>query len=1138
MALIQSTAIPSGATAYEIDQSLRFDRAGVTYLSKDTVATSAGRKKFTISLWFKLGTVASGTGAFFRSEDAQFTYEANGKISCTGGSATSRTAAVFRDPNSWYHVVFAVDTTQGTASNRVKIYINGVHSPSENTGFPGQNVNVLGASGMQYISSNFTPGGAIFDGYMAEYHFLDTIAATPADFGETGTYGEWKPIEYSGSYGTNGFYLPFKQDYTVEGFSTVTYSGNGSNRYLGGFGFQPDFIWQKTRDYGYGHQIVDAVRGTSKEFYAITGDSGGVEDNSTTGLTGFKPDGVTIGTGNGWNSNNRTQVIWAWDMGGSNATNNDGSYTSTVRANTAYGQSIVSYDATKVTNATVGHGLNSAPEMIIAKSREEAYSWVVYHKDLNGGTNPHTKRIYLNTTAAEVTESSWGNAQPTSDVFTLGGDEMINPTNSKGVIAYCFHSVTGYSKFGSYTGNGSANHAITGLGFKPAFLLIKKSSGAHDWVLTDNTRNPSEPLSLLANTSDVETNQDGDDVTSFDADGFKVGTNGRTNGNTETFIYAAFADKREYAYWLDQSGNNNDWTSNQLTESDISVDSPTNNFATWNPLSSIVLPTLSEGNLKNGGENNKAMAGTFGVSTGKWYWEINVLNNSQVAAYIGVTKFSMENDPDVSPTLSATSGRSVYRFRATPLYKNFTATAYVDDSAHGLADYGILGLALDLDNGTIKYYVNNTLYHTDSTIPSDGTTIYPFLTGTYAGGSGWNTAVANFGQDSSFAGNKTAQGNQDGNSIGDFYYTPPTGFLALCTSNLPAVAVVPSENFNTVLWTGNDTARTISGVGFQPDFTWIRNREIVTNHLLFDAIRGAKNSLRSDLTNVESTNASDELLTFASDGFTLGTGEDVNGNAEGIVSWNWKAGGSGTAVSESGSGNNCVNASTHSANADAGFSIVKYVGRKDELSNGQHSKVTHGMGSNSPELIIIKNRDATDDWMVIGDALNTSSDWDHRHLNLNNTDAKSGSDYSGATVPNSTHFFISNADSVNTTDENYIAYCFASVDGYSKVGSYTGNGNDDGTFVYTGFRPAYLMIKKSSGSEAWWIVDTARKEYNPHEFGLQANDSAAELTVSKPLDILSNGFKSRKATGYHNDNGATYIYLAFAETPFKYSNAR
>ena len=234
MALIQSTAIPSGATDYELEQSLKFNEADLTYLSRTASATSDGRKKFSISFWIKSDYFTSGSSAFFRSQDFQITLESSRKVSLSlPSSVTPRYATLIRDSSAWYHMLFVIDTTQGTAADRVKFYLNGDLVLSENSSTPSQNSNVLSTSGLQYIGSNFTPGGAIMKGYLAEYHFLDTIAATPADFGETGDYGEWKPIEYSGSYGTNGFYLPFKQDYTVEGFSTVTYKGTGANQYIG-----------------------------------------------------------------------------------------------------------------------------------------------------------------------------------------------------------------------------------------------------------------------------------------------------------------------------------------------------------------------------------------------------------------------------------------------------------------------------------------------------------------------------------------------------------------------------------------------------------------------------------------------------------------------------------------------------------------------------------------------------------------------------------------------------------------------------------------------------------------------------------------------------------------------------------------
>ena len=625
-------------------------------------------------------------------------------------------------------------------------------------------------------------------------------------------------------------------------------------------------------------------------------DTARYSSNFTPSASAFTRDSNTKLLMHNEGANNSTEFL---DHSGMDV-NTDGSITSNVKANTTYGQSIVSYTGTG-SAATVGHGLSSAPDLIIVKNRDYIQDWAVYDS-----VNGSGYFLRLNATnARQATTTAWNN-DATSSVFGVGSWTATNKSGDDH-IAYCFHSVTGYSKIGSYTGNGSANHAITGLGFEPAFLLIKRTNSAHDWVITDNTRNPNEPLSLLANTTAAESNQDGDDVSSFDADGFTVGVNARVNGNGDTFIYMAFADNREYAYWLDQSGNNNDWTSNNLTESDISVDSPTNNFCTWNPLSSNAIPTLSEGNLKNGGANNKAANGTFGVSSGKWYWEVNVINTGDTAPYIGVTKFSQENDPDVSPTLAATSGRSVYRFRATPLYKNFTATAYANDSAHGLPNSGILAMALDLDNGTLKYYFENTLYHTDSTIPTDGTTIYPLISGTYAGSTGWNKSIANFGQDSSFASNKTAQGKQDSNDIGDFYYTPPTGFLALCTKNLPDVDVVPSEHFNTVLWTGNATDnRSISGVGFQPDWVWWKERSSTSGHYVSDAVRGATKQLIPNGSNAELSNT-DELQVFESDGFQIGTEASINQNSETYVAWNWKAGGSApsktyavTVVSDSG----------------------------------------------------------------------------------------------------------------------------------------------------------------------------------------------------------------------------------------------
>jgi hypothetical protein len=469
------------------------------------------------------------------------------------------------------------------------------------------------------------------------------------------------------------------------------------------------------------------------------------------------------------------------------------------------------------------------------------------------------------------------------------------------------------------------------------------------------------------------------------------------------------------------------------------------------------------------------------------------------------------------------------------VYKNYNSTSATNDSG-SLNPYGIRGFALDLDGGSIKYYQDNVLLHTDSTLPTDGTLIFPYMGNTYSGGSGYNSAVANFGQDSSFAGNKTAQGNQDGNGIGDFYYTPPTGFLALCTKNLPDPTVIPSEHFNTVLYAGDNTDRGITGVGFQPDFTWIKLRSTSGGHGLFDAVRGSGKRLTSGATAAETTNYSlGYLNSFDSDGFTVVDGTDADGyftsnkSGETYVAWNWKGG--GAAVSNtSGSITSSV-----SANVDAGFSIVSYTG------NGTTgATVGHGLSS-APEMILHKNRDQAWEWRVYHKALASSGDVDY--LVLNNT-TSAGNDPTGQTWYNtettpSVFYIGGNGQNTNNSGDAMLTYCFHSVDGYSKVGSYIGNGSADGTFVHLGFRPAYVMVKSTSGANNWVVHDNQRDPDNATVEDLYPDLSAVEQNSNgNQFDFLSNGFKLVATGGTTNGSGVTFIFLAFAEMPSKWTNAR
>jgi hypothetical protein len=315
-------------------------------------------------------------------------------------------------------------------------------------------------------------------------------------------------------------------------------------------------------------------------------------------------------------------------------------------------------------------------------------------------------------------------------------------------------------------------------------------------------------------------------------------------------------------------------------------------------------------------------------------------------------------------------------------------------------------------------------------------------------------------------------------------------------------------------------ANTVNSVSLQPDLVWIKSRSAATDHALYDVIRGAQNRLESNTT--DAAVASDNGLTaFGSSGFTVNTLAQVNTNAATYVAWQWKAG--GTAVTNTaGSITSSV-----SANTTAGFSVVTYTG------TGANATVGHGLGI-APSMIIIKQRGSTSDWAVYHSSLTSAA----YYILLNTTAAQaSGATYWNSTAPTSSLFSVGTATPTNANAATYVAYCFAAIAGYSAFGSYTGNGSSDGPFVYTGFRPRWVLIKNTSGANVWVIYDTARDVYNVAGKELYPNLSDAEFS-STSLDIISNGFKIRSTSGGLNANANAYIYAAFAENPFTISLAR
>ena len=641
---------------------------------------------------------------------------------------------------------------------------------------------------------------------------------------------------------------------------TRNYDGTATNvSYEYGLGFTPDFVWYKTRTQAYDHNLSDSTRGAAKQ---VRPNRDIAEVSATDQILSFDTGGFTVGSGGDANKDGDDYVAWCLKAnGGTTSSNTDGSETSTVQANTDAGFSIVKYTGAGGVD-TIGHGLSSAPEMIIVKSLGHSANWYTYHIGLDA-SSPENYNVRLDQTdARQDSLTYWDDTAPTDSVFTLGTTTGVSKIGTD-FIAYCFHSVEGFSKFGSYTGNGSTTGPIVETGFEPAFLMVKGSSNSGGWLMFDNKRNTTNPRTkiLYADSSTSETTNSNIKV-DFLSNGFQlVGTDSDYNGSGRTYIYMAFAA-----------------------------------------------------------------------------------------------------DPD---------------------------------------------------------------------------------------------------------------------------------------TEAPTVA----KSFSTVAYTGTGSSQSITGLGFQPNFVWLKSRSFGDNHYLQDSVRGATRRIHSNLTVAEQSPDPTRFTSLDSDGFTLGGDASVNGNGEDFVAWAFKADDNEPTINTEGTIDTLV-----SANANAGFSIVNWTG-------GSSGTATTGHGlSASPELIIQRPVNATSDWFI----------W-HKDLT-------SGNSLRFTTAAESTAIAFTVNSSVfytnwTNTSYNWIAYCFHSVAGYSKIGSYTGTGTTN-SITGLGFQPDWLMIKRATGgsSNGWVICDSVRGV----GVNLRADTSGAEADESAyTTSFDSDGFTLAQAGGNTNVSGSTYIYMAF-----------
>lgn len=712
-----------------------------------------------------------------------------------------------------------------------------------------------------------------------------------------------------------------------------------------------------------------------------------------------------------------------------------------------------------------------------------ANEWVLYRNGstLSGGANSD-----FSTSGGTIAINTWQHVAMSWD----GTTKRLFINGAIVATSTAANSVAGSSALGCYVGsNNDLTSPFTG---SISNVRVVKGSAVYTATFTPPTSN----LTAITGTQLL---------TLQSATVIDNSSNAFTITNTSVTITAFTAST---SLGADFSGNSNTWTSNNISVTagityDSMTDSPTvsaasSNYPVLNPLSGSTQSVwaISDANLTYALGSSTTWASARGniiiPASGKWYWEVTPANTQNCLMGICIDSVSFQTAPSQSGVIG-------YNNDGTKSIGG-TTTAY----AAAWAANDIIGFAYDATAGDLVVYKNNT---------SLGTLV--------SGATGNNNYFPCW-----FGGNNNAQGSVNFGQR-PFSYTPPTGFKALNTFNLPAPTI---PNGATVMaattYTGTGATQSIANssnnaaaTSFKPDLVWIKGRNVVSNNVLIDSVRGAF-LLVSDLTDAEGS-ATPYFSSINSNGFTVtGTSAATNQSAETLIGWQWQAG-QGTSVLN---GEGSI-FSTVSVNRTAGFSVVTYTG------TGANATIGHGLGV-APKLIIPKSRNNVTNWESYHASLGPTQ---YVSLNLTNAAATASTPFNN-TAPTSSVFAVGTSNGTNFSGYTYVAYCWAEVAGYSKFGSYTGNGSADGTFIHLGFRPRFILTKRTDAISQWFIIDSSRNTYNVADRLLYPNLTNVD-TASTSLDILSNGFKLR-GTIDPNVSGGTYIYAAFAENPFNISRAR
>ena len=1099
-----------GSGTYSINNSLRFNSADSAHLTKSIGNITT----FTFSYWMKRHGEARDDTFVTESSTGFFYYvDTDSKIKINTNSGNIfESNGIYRDPSAWYHIVIS------NTGSHFNLFVNGVRDKTVAVATQLYNGNLL-------IGRDRTSNpSAHADFNLADIQFVDGLALGPASFGETDTYGCWQPKEFTGTSVNDGT--------TWSNSSSDPYSvkqgGNASALFAGNLTSGGITLSQSNTNY---YVALDGVNITChKQVSFWSGNGASTATMRINGNDALKVEATS--TTVGWWTLDFTGTITKIELGylgGSGSSN--------------------TYYALAVDGQILRDGVTET----------HAYGSGGFHLDFaNGGTDvsPNTNNFTVNNiqSNSDATISSFDGHHDGTNLNAT--TPVTSITGTGGYSAYAFFSLT--NNTGQHTFYHQANNSTSTWFFSDSGHTYQ---GTHSTQQNNNTlgyRNGGQEYENHLSTHGTFATANGTTSGYVNSPGesdpggpggINDGTATGLNTTNAVNIWKFVVDMTNHKVWIDPgtgtyagggdpatpsstatflipSGDLKFWsvpyasgnTNTIYGGDDLHKDSPTNgtasegadpggsivgNYATLHPLMNG--QTLSNGNLDVVGTSSwQRSISTIAMSTGKWYWEYELTASDEHLIGVGPLDMQMSGNLGAGSPPGSGYGTELGFVNGTGANGSWTNTG-----ASGAGD--CIGIAFDADNGNMYVYKNGLTLN-GGIASHTGLTDGPYYA-VFSLNGNTRSGRVNFGQ------NK-------------FKYAAPTGYKSLNTANLTDSAVLDSQSVFTVrTYTGNsgDGLSTTKEIltGFSPDMVLIKDRDGTNSFHLFDTVRGPGLRLLPNQDSAAESTANDTLTTFSgSDGFTLNGNNAVNDDGIDYCAWIWDASEANTSPSGGSISSTCR------VNATAGISVVSYSG------TGTAGTVAHGLGK-KPQMIWVKRRNDTTDWEVYAEAEGATK---YGKLNKNDVwTAAGGTSRFNDTEPTGTVFSVGDSNNVNNSSGTYIAYCFTSIEGHSRVGSFSGNGANDNVFVWTGFQPKFIMTRYTTTAGDWVILDTSRRVNGEAGGTLTLNENNDEdnyYTSSQVgFSFLSNGFKVRHNGSPMGDSGRTVVYIAFAEDPFKKARA-